>query len=596
MGDFMLHFMISNLLISGIIGILLIMKWLFRSSLSPRLQYHLWFLLLGLLAVPFIPLRSAQPLRLFSWLKTLSSSADTVAETAVSKALNTGPSDIMIRLQDFSVNSGSFSYLGTFLSIIWITGIFVMIRFMIKSLLQLHALKQSALPLQNPEIRALYHNCLNETGITKTIPVYSTAFLKSPVLSGLLRPCIYLPIRLISDYRPADIRYILLHELQHYRHWDNLAGFFMNLAGTIYWFNPMVWYALSEMRNDRETACDTSVLELLEEASYTDYGNTLLHFAEKISLHSSPFAASLGGTVKQMKRRILNVVSYKKPTLLRKIRGMAVFAITAALLLYLAPILSTGAADNSYYAWDISHEDISAADLSAYFDGFDGSFVLYDLEENHWDIYNMERAVARTSPNSTYKLYDALFALEEGIISPEASFLPWDGTVYPFEEWNQSQTLTSAMASSVNWYFQALDQRLGKSVLQSYIEKIRYGNTLITKDLSTYWLESSLKISPVEQVQLLSDLHNGASCFSPENILAVKNAICLSKSEQGIIYGKTGTGQVDGKEVNGWFVGFAETDNHTYFFAVNITGPSDATGSRASEIALSILADMNILT
>ena len=101
-------------------------------------------------------------------------------------------------------------------------------------------------------------------GIHRDIPVYSTAFLKSPIIVGLLKPCIYLPIHLISDYNESDMRYMLLHELQHYKHHDAIGSFLMNLAGVVYWFNPLVWYALKEMRNDREVACDTSVLKCLK--------------------------------------------------------------------------------------------------------------------------------------------------------------------------------------------------------------------------------------------------------------------------------------------------------------------------------------------
>ena len=46
MTDFIIHFLISNLFISGIIGLLMAVKHLFRNSLSGRMQYHLWFLLL----------------------------------------------------------------------------------------------------------------------------------------------------------------------------------------------------------------------------------------------------------------------------------------------------------------------------------------------------------------------------------------------------------------------------------------------------------------------------------------------------------------------------------------------------------------------
>ena len=53
-----------------------------------------------------------------------------------------------------------------------------------------------------------------------------------------------------------------------YRHKDAIANYLMNFAGVLYWFNPFVWFALREMRNDREIACDTSVLKMLEEDDY----------------------------------------------------------------------------------------------------------------------------------------------------------------------------------------------------------------------------------------------------------------------------------------------------------------------------------------
>ncbi|MCI9272282.1 MAG: hypothetical protein HFH11_14365, partial [Dorea sp.] len=57
---------------------------------------------------------------------------------------------------------------------------------------------------------------------------------------------------------------------------------------------------------------------------------------------------------------------------------------------------------------------------------------------------------------------------------------------------------------------------------------------------------------------------------------------------------KTGTGRVDGQDVNGWFVGYIETTGNTYFFATNIQATENATGSKASEISLSILSHIGI--
>ena len=97
-------------------------------------------------------------------------------------------------------------------------------------------------------------------------------------------------------------------------------------------------------------------------------------------------------------------------------------------------------------------------------------------------------------------------------------------------------------------------------------------------NLSTYWLESSLKISPVEQVELLMKLQNNSLGFSSENINAVKDSIYLCSSDTGKFYGKTGTGRVNGQDVNGWFIGYIETVDNTYFFATNIEADNNATG------------------
>ena len=596
MANFMIHFLLCNVFISGIVGILLIAKWVFRNNLSSRMQYNLWLLLLGLLAVPFIPFRLISFPQIFSWLSSVRNSSASHADVGANNVMDTGLSGTTNWMNDFalSVNKDTPSVTGYILLGIWIVGMLAMMILVIKSSLRLRIIKRSALPLQNPEVRRLYNKCLNEMKITRNIPVYSTAFLKSPIIVGFLKPCIYLPIHLISDYHESDMRYMLLHELHHYRHKDAIANYLMNFAGVLYWFNPFVWFALREMRNDREVACDTSVLKMLEEDDYENYGNTLINFIEKVSISPFPFAASLSGNMKQIKRRIINIASYEKPTFYKKLKGMTAFILTTVLIMGLTPFISTYAADESHYQWKSSSENISYVDFSKYFGKYEGSFVLYDLGNDAWSIHDIEHATLRVAPDSTYKIYDALFGLEEGVITPEDSFIAWNGESYPFEAWNADQTLQSAMTSSVNWYFQTVDEQLGASDVYSYVQEIGYGNENMSGDFSSYWMESSLEISPIEQVELLTKLQNNSFGFAPENINAVKDAICLSASDAGTFYGKTGTGRVNGQDINGWFVGFVETEDNTYFFATNIGADRDATGGNATEITMSILSDMNI--
>ena len=596
MSDFMVRFLICNLFICGIIGILFTAKRILKNSLSSRMQYNLWFIFLGILTFPFLPFRLVGFPQILSWLSGLRCSVSSGAGTASGDLTNLVPSVNTDWMNDFSISVKIEppSALGSVLSVIWLAGILAAIAVTINAFYRLRRIKKSSLPLQNREVSRLYQHCLEETGIRRDIPVYSTAFLKSPIIVGIIRPSIYLPIHLISDYNEAEMRYILLHELQHYKHHDSAANYLMILAGAVYWFNPLVRYALKEMRNDREIACDTSVLAMLDENLYEEYGNTLVNFAEKISLAPFPFAAGLGSSMDQMKRRIINIAAYEKPTLVKRLKGITAFTLISVLLLGCAPFVSTYVADRNYYQWDASTQTVSYMDLTAYFGEYEGSFVLYDSKNDAWSIHDRERAALRTAPDSTYKIYDALFGLEEGIITPDHSLITWNGEAWPFESWNADQTLTSAMSSSVNWYFREIDDRLGVSDVCSYIQKIRYGNEDLSAGFPAYWMESSLEISPIEQVELLLRLQNNSFGFNPGNINAVKEAIRLFSSDTGTFYGKTGTGRVNGQDVNGWFIGFIETEDNTYYFAANIAADSDAAGSNAAEIALAVLYGMNI--
>ena len=543
------------------------------------------------MVVPFIPVHPIQVLQIFSWLGNFKSTASSSTETAIGETTALNQSTTANWMNDFSisVSKKTPSTIGFILCIVWCIGIFIMIMLIMKSMLRFNNIKNSALPLQNPAVRKLYHDCLNEMHITKPIPVYSTAFLKSPVIVGLFKPCIYLSIHLISDYNTNDIRYMLMHELEHYKYKDAFANYLMNIIGVLYWFNPLVWYSLKEMKNDREVACDTSVLILLDEDDYEDYGNTLINFAEKVSLTPFPFATGISGSMKQMQKRIMNIANYHPASFRKNLHSAFAYIMIAFFLLGTAPILSIQATVNNRYYFNENNRTITYIDLSDVFEEYNGSFVLYDATEDSWQIYNKKYATTRICPASTFKIYSALFSLETGIITPEQSLIPWNGQNYRYDLWNADQTLETAMQNSVTWYFHELDQQVGLSSIKEYIQEIGYGNQLIEGDIPSYWINSSLKISPIEQVEMLKKLYYNQLGFSPENIKAVKNSIYLYSTEQGTISGKTGTEEVNGQNTSGWFIGYIEQDHHIYFFATNIQSEELASGPLATELTFSIL-------
>ncbi|MCI8992432.1 MAG: BlaR1 family beta-lactam sensor/signal transducer [Eubacterium sp.] len=595
MAEFAIRFFICNIFISFIISIFLLARRLIQNSLTSRMRYNLWFWLIGILAIPFLPVSPIRFPPVFAWFKTLGNTSS--PETAIKDTVVTNlPDNTADWMNDFSlsISRNTPSAVGLLLCILWGIGMFVMLILILKSMRRFRAVKKSALPLQNPAVRQIYRNCLDDMQIKKLIPVYSAAFLKSPVIIGLFQPRIYLPIHLISDFHANDIRYMLLHELAHYKYKDTLANYVMNVVCVLYWFHPLVWHSLKEMRNDREVACDTSVLELLDEDSFGNYGNTLINFAEKVSLTPFPFFAGISGSMKQMRKRVRNIANYRPASPHKKFVSVLIYGITAFFLLGFAPVLSIPAAENNRYYFNDRNKDISYVDLRSTFGEYNGSFVLYDASENSWLIYNKEYASERIPPASTFKIYSALFSLESGIITPEHSLLRWDGSTYEYGAWNKDQTLQSAMQNSVNWYFQALDRQSDLSSIRDYVQKIGYGNRLVEGDTSSYWLNSSLKISPLEQVDLLKKLYNNRFGFTPENTDAVKDSIRLYCTGQGTLSGKTGTEIIEDHAVSGWFIGYIEKNNQTCFFATNIQKEDFASGAAATELTFSVLSDLDL--
>jgi len=594
---FSFRFLLCNAIICIFLGSLLGLKNLLQRQLSARMQYNLSIIFLAVLIVPFLPINSAPSS--ISWRHLLTASSSTNGD--IQTTFLSGNGYNLDKINDFAVSVSTQipTFIHTLLVFFWSIGIFIMFFLLYRSVKQVKALHSSALPLQNEELNALYIECLNEVNSKHTIPIYSTAFLKSPVLAGFLHPRIYLPIHLISDFNAGtisatDIRYMLLHELQHYKHKDILIGYLINTVNVFYWFNPLIWYFLKRIRQERELACDSAVLQLLKETEYKSYGNTLINFAETIALSPFPLTMGISGNIKQLKGRILNIASFHQPTFKQKIRGYLICIFVSTIIIGCIPILSVYASDQTGYHFDTTEKNITQLNLSSNFGDYTGSFVLYDQATDKWNIYNIDNASTRIPPNSTYKIYDALLGLESGIITPEHSTFTWNGEPCPFDSWESDQDLTSAMHNSVNWYFQAIDSQAGFQSVKTFLQTINYGNQNTGTNLNLYWTDFSLKISPIEQVELLQNFYQNNFHFDRKNIQAVKNALLLSTTSSGSLYGKTGTGRVNGKDVNGWFVGYIESDNNTYYFATNIQAPSNATGSQATEITEAILSDFGI--
>jgi beta-lactamase class D len=236
-------------------------------------------------------------------------------------------------------------------------------------------------------------------------------------------------------------------------------------------------------------------------------------------------------------------------------------------------------------------------DLSKYFNGYKGCFVLYDSNNKYYIRYNEEQCSKRLSPCSTFKIPNSLIGLETGVITDENFTLKWDGTEYPIESWNSDHNLKSAIKNSVVWYYREIARRIGEEKMREYIHKIGYGNEDISGGIDKFWLMSSIKISANEQVEFLKELYNNKLPFLDKTLDVVKDILILEKNDKYTFSGKTGSGSnSENKTSQGWFVGVVMLKDNTYFFATNIeAGEEEVNGMKAKEITIEILKSLKIM-
>ncbi|EGT3795925.1 CDD family class D beta-lactamase [Clostridioides difficile] len=247
-------------------------------------------------------------------------------------------------------------------------------------------------------------------------------------------------------------------------------------------------------------------------------------------------------------------------------------------------------------------EKINMVDYSDCFEGISGGAIFYNTKNKEYNIYNKELIETRRSPCSTFKIVSTLIGLEKGVINSKESVMGYDGTEYPNKNWNKNLSLEEAFKESCVWYYKKLIDKVDAKSVQNILDDLKYGNCDISEwegdlkngkgHLNGFWLESSLQISPKEQVQTMAKIFEGDTNFKKEHINILRDIMKIDVNDKNInVYGKTGTGfDEKNKCVDAWFVGMLEREGDTYYFAIKSDDSNkEITGPKVKEIAINII-------
>jgi bla regulator protein blaR1 len=139
------------------------------------------------------------------------------------------------------------------------------------------------------------------------IPVLSSSCRIEPGVFGILRPVLLMPEGITNNLSAGELGAILDHEMAHVERRDNLTAALHMVVQAAFWFHPLVWWIGAKLVEERERACDESVLERGSQPDVYAHGilNVCKFYVE------SPLPCASGVTGSDLKKRIREIMTHR---------------------------------------------------------------------------------------------------------------------------------------------------------------------------------------------------------------------------------------------------------------------------------------------
>lgn len=212
---------------------------------------------------------------------------------------------------------------------LWLIGV---IYFVSRTVLQWYSIRKLLRSNEYGVTDDLVRICREEAcrlGIRRLPRLQLSSRVASPILIGILRPSIILPIQGTKTFDETDLRMILSHELAHLQRCDLAWNWLPTVASWLFFFHPLVWFMVRRWSEVQETACD-EVLIQRRSVQPAAYGRLLVKLSRlSLAEHRSGLtAAGVLGTYRNLERRILAMTQMRLYSA-RRIRLVTVIVVLA---------------------------------------------------------------------------------------------------------------------------------------------------------------------------------------------------------------------------------------------------------------------------
>lgn len=265
---------------------ILLFRVIFKNRISSKLQYLMWWLLILRLLMPVTPdiglhfnlqdmlLKQAHQAELPTPAPVLDVAPASVPSTqssyesvapAVQPDTDVAPSQ--------HVNPAKSTDWYSIVFVVWLLGAIGFLGWLIFVKLRYYESLQHLMAGGPREVYELYDRCCKELGV-KPLPLWIVNKSMSPGIAFFGEPVLLVPLSLCND--ESRLRFALLHELTHKKRGDHYMTLLLNILRAVYWFDPVVHLAFSELRADMESACDSDVLAYIGHEQKRGYLTVIL--------------------------------------------------------------------------------------------------------------------------------------------------------------------------------------------------------------------------------------------------------------------------------------------------------------------------------
>jgi len=274
---------------------------------------------------------------------------------------------------------------------VWLAGVFAYLAY--HAIKHYHFVKMTrrwSCNIADKQALSLFASLKEEMGVAMHIDLFVCQCVDSPMMIGFIKPQIFLPT---AELTHDELRFILKHELVHYKRKDLLYKYLVLAAMAMHWFNPVVYFMSKAIDALSEMSCDAEVVRSADADTRQRYSETIIGVIKFQSKLRTALSTNFYGGKKDMKNRISSIMDAS-----RKKTGVVI----AGFLLFLTIGIGTAFAESSK----------AGANTAGYFDFEENLRQIYAEIERKWAEIEETSRVSSVQTFSVYEQYGLTYKKE----------------------------------------------------------------------------------------------------------------------------------------------------------------------------------------